>query len=341
MPASTDTPGSNHPTDTDGSGDARLAPASGADDTAEAAEIVGGFLDEMLQPTLDEIDIIASSDGRKPTSIPTGFADLDYLAGGGLAWGSLAVVAGHPGVGCSTLALQFARCAAIKHGIPAAYVVLDSTPQAVTLRLLSAETAIPHRYLQTGRLSDEEWTTLAHRMSLISEAPIAITRPEDRDVAAVSRFLRRLIDKHDIRLIVIDSLHLLTARTGLPYENREREVSEITRKLKALALDTDTAIVATAQVSTNPGPRQPFPMPISLADLRDSGSIAHVADYVILLDRPDAWERDHPRGGEADLYLAKNRFGPTAVTTVAHLLHVCRYADMAHSEPPQETVAKA
>jgi replicative DNA helicase len=132
-----------------------------------------------------------------------------------------------------------------------------------------------------------------------------------------------------MQLVVVDSLHMVTARQDLPYENREREVAEVTRRLKRLALDSNIAIVATAQLSFNPGPRQPVMPPPSLADLRDSGTIAHVADNVLLIYRPDAWDRDDPRAGEADFILAKHRHGPTATLLVGQQLHYGRFVTLA------------
>ncbi|WP_141717648.1 DnaB-like helicase C-terminal domain-containing protein [Nocardia altamirensis] len=294
-------------------------------DTFEGAD--GTFLEGLLQPTIDDIDARAVAGGPPaPGSVPTGFTEFDELTGG-LARGTLTVIAGHPGVGCSTLALNIAAFAAISRGMPTACLVLDSAPTAVTRRLLAAEAKINYHDIQTGRMTDDDWTKLARRMSEISEAPIAITRPKNRDITAVKRFLSNLIDQFEIELIMIDSLHLLTARQEPPYENREREIGEITRQLKVFALDTNTAIVVTSQMSTNPGPRQPFPVATSLADLRDSGSIAHIADYVLFLERPDAWEPDHPRGGEADLRLAKNRHGPTVTFLLEHQLHLARFRE--------------
>ncbi|MFC4859504.1 replicative DNA helicase [Actinophytocola glycyrrhizae] len=282
---------------------------------------------ELLQPAMDQLDAIASRGGNT-LNIPTGFADLDAVTSG-LSRGSLTIIGAHPGVGASTLALNFVRTAAVRHGIPAAYLSLDNPVDAVTQRLLSAEAKIRLTDMRSGRMSDDDWTRLARRMTEISEAPIVISRPEHMDITALTKAITELTAQKGVQLIVVDPLHLVTARRDLPYENREREIAEITRRLKRLALDTNIAIIATAQLSTNPGPRQPTPPRPSLADLRDSGTIAHVADYVLFINRPDAWERDDPRAGEADLILAKHRHGPTATIVAAHQLHYSRFADLA------------
>lgn len=311
-------------------------------DTDEAVQRARSFIDDaasnstsrhftelfdLLQPTMDELDAIASQGGTA-RNIPTGFDDLDAITNG-LPAGSLTVIGAPPGVGASTLALCFARSAAVRHAIPAAYLTMDSTVKTVTQRLLSGEARVRLEDMRSGRMDDHAWTRLAKRMAEISEAPIVITRPKDVEIGALTDAIRDLSIQQEVRLVVIDSLHLVTARRDLPYENREREIAEITRRLKRLALDANIAIVVTAQLSTNPGPRQPIPAWPSLADLRDSGTIAHVADYVLLIHRPDAWERDDPRMGEADLILAKHKHGRTATITVAHQLHYCRFADLA------------
>ncbi|MFI7527499.1 DnaB-like helicase C-terminal domain-containing protein [Nocardia salmonicida] len=291
------------------------------------------FLEEWLQPAMDEVDTIASRGGIS-LGIPTGFNELDELTNG-LHMGTVTVVGAYPGVGASTLVLDFARSSAVKHNLETLFLTLETQPMSVVKRLLSAEAKVKLFDLNSGRMSDEDWTKLAKRMSQVSEAPLILHRPTERDINAVVDLVTDTAERSEtdpersgLRLVVIDSLQLLTARKGLTYENREREVSEVMRRLKALALDLDIAVVVTSQLSTNPGPRQ-FPRIPALADLRDSGTIAHVADTVVLLHRPDAWERDDPRGGEADLIVAKHRQGPTATITVAHQMHLSRFVDMA------------
>ncbi|WP_418153949.1 DnaB-like helicase C-terminal domain-containing protein [Actinoalloteichus caeruleus] len=264
----------------------------------------------VLQSTVDEVDAIASR-GGSGYHIPTGFHALDDLTGG-LRRGSLTVVGAHPGVGSSTLASDFIRGAAVRHGVASAYLTLDDTAEAVTQRLLCAVNKIRLADMRTGRMTDKGWTRLAKGVSAIHEKLVVITRLGDPDIAAVEDAVASLTAAQDTQLVIVDSLHMVTARRDVLYENREREVAEVTRRLKRLALDHNIAVVATVQLSCNSGPRQPVMPAPSLADLRDSGTIAHVADNVLLIHRPDAWDRDDPRAGEADLILAKHRHGPTA-----------------------------
>ncbi len=136
---------------------------------------------------------------------------------------------------------------------------------------------------------------------------------------------RRLKQKHDIRLIVIDYLQLMSS--GKKVESRQQEVSEFSRSLKLLAKELEVPVVAVCQL--NRGPEQRTDKKPQVSDLRESGSLEQDADMVILLHRPpDAFERDDPRGGEADLIVGKHRNGPTATITVAHQLHLSRFVDM-------------
>lgn len=284
----------------------------------------GSELGELLEPMMDELDAVAGGTFRR---VLTGLTEFDTLTAG--LWnGTLTVLAGHPGVGVSVLALAIARHAAIRQNIPSVYICYEADKNTVTQRVVSAESGISSASMRGGYMTDDDWTKMAHAMGVIADAPLTICRPRSRDVTAVSRYIDALIADQSIALVVIDSLHYLTARKDLSYENPEREIAEITRRLKTYALDNRIPVVVTSQLSTNPGPRQPFPIPTSLADLRDSGTIAHVADHVVFLHRPDTWDPTEPRRGEADLIVAKNRTGPDAKVTIRHEIHLNRFSDL-------------
>jgi replicative DNA helicase len=163
-------------------------------------------------------------------------------------------------------------------------------------------------------------------MSEISEAPLYIDDSPNLTMMEIRAKSRRLHQKADLRLIVIDYLQLMTS--GKKVESRQQEVSEFSRQIKLLAKELEVPVVAMSQL--NRGPEQRTDKKPMLADLRESGSIEQDADMVILLHRPDAFERDDPRGGEADLIIAKHRNGPTKTITVAHQLHLSRFTNMAH-----------
>jgi replicative DNA helicase len=280
-------------------------------------------LEELLQPTMDEIDAIASRGGSS-LGVPTGFADLDELTNG-LHPGQMIIVAARPGVGKSTLGLDWARSCSIKHGMTSVVFSLEMSRTEIVMRMLSAEAKIRLADMRGGRMTDDDWTRLARRMSEISEAPLFIDDSPNMTMMEIRAKARRLKQRHDLKLIVLDYMQLMTS--GKRVESRQQEVSEFSRQLKLLAKELEVPVVAMSQL--NRGPEQRTDKRPMLADLRESGSLEQDADMVLLIHRPDAWERDDPRAGEADLILAKHRAGPTATITVAHQLHYSKFADLA------------
>jgi replicative DNA helicase len=281
-------------------------------------------LEELLQPTMDEIDAIASRGGSSQ-GIPTGFADLDEVTNG-LHPGQMIIVAARPGVGKSTLGLDFARSCSIKHGLSSVIFSLEMSRTEIVMRMLSAEARIRLADMRGGRMSDDDWTRLARRMSEISEAPLFVDDSPNMTMMEIRAKARRLKQRNDLKLVIVDYLQLMTS--GKRVESRQQEVSEFSRQLKLLAKEIEVPVIAISQL--NRGPEQRTDKRPMLSDLRESGSLEQDADIVLLINRPDAWERDDPRAGEADLILAKHRAGPTATVTVAHQLHYSRFADLAH-----------
>ncbi|KKC06174.1 replicative DNA helicase [Mycobacterium nebraskense] len=225
----------------------------------------------------------------------------------------------------STLGLDFMRSCSIKHRMASVIFSLEMSKSEIVMRLLSAEAKIKLSDMRSGRMSDDDWTRLARRMSEISEAPLYIDDSPNLTMMEIRAKARRLKQKADLKLVVVDYLQLMTS--GKKHESRQVEVSEFSRQLKLLAKEIEVPVVAIAQL--NRGPEQRTDKKPMLSDLRESGSLEQDADMVILLNRPDAFERDDPRGGEADFILAKHRNGPTKTVTVAHQLHLSRFANMA------------
>ncbi|REH31034.1 replicative DNA helicase [Kutzneria buriramensis] len=284
-------------------------------------------LDELLEPTLLELEAIASSGGGA-IGIPTGFVDLDRLTNG-LQPGQMITVAGRPGHGKSTLGLDVARSCSIKHGWTSVIFSLEMSKTEIVSRMLSAEAEIRMADMRSGSMTDEHWTRLARRITEISEAPLFIDDSPNLTMMEIRAKARRLKQRHDLRLVVVDYMQLMTS--GKRVESRQQEVSEFSRNLKLLAKELEVPVIAISQL--NRGPEQRVDKRPMLSDLRESGSIEQDSDLVILVNRPDAYERDDPRAGEADLILAKHRGGPTATITVAHQLHYSRFADLASDYP--------
>lgn len=225
----------------------------------------------------------------------------------------------------STLGMDFMRACSVRNGLASVIFSLEMSRTEIVMRLLSAESKIKLGDMRSGRMSDDDWTKLARRMSEISEAPLFVDDSPNLTMMEVRAKARRLKQRHDLKLIVVDYLQLMTS--GRKVESRQQEVSDFSRNLKLLAKELEVPVVAISQL--NRGPEQRTDKRPQVADLRESGSLEQDADMVILLHRPDAFERDDPRGGEADLILGKHRNGPTSTITVAHQLHLSRFVDMA------------
>jgi replicative DNA helicase len=225
----------------------------------------------------------------------------------------------------SALALDVCRAASVKSGLTSVLFSLEMSRNEITMRLLSAEARVPLQAMRTGQLGEDDWTRLARRMSEVVDAPLFIDDSPNMSMMEIRSKCRRLKQRNDLRLVVIDYLQLMSSPKRV--ENRQQEVSELSRSLKLLAKELNVPVVALAQL--NRGPEMRTDKRPLLADLRESGSIEQDADVVILLHREDAYERESPRAGEADLIVAKHRNGPTTTVTVAFQGHYSRFVDMA------------
>jgi replicative DNA helicase len=280
-------------------------------------------LSDIMPGALVEIEAIGSRGGSM-TGVPTGFADLDSLTNG-LHSGQMIVIAARPALGKSTLALDLARAASIKHGLTSVLFSLEMSRNEITMRLLSAEARVALHSMRTGQMSDDDWSRLARRMSEVANAPMFIDDSPNMSMMEIRAKCRRLKQQHDLRLVIVDYLQLMTSPKRV--ENRQQEVSELSRSLKLLAKELNVPVIAVAQL--NRGPEQRTDKRPMLSDLRESGSIEQDSDVVILLHREDAYERESPRAGEADFIVAKHRNGPTTTVTVAFQGHYSRFVDMA------------
>jgi replicative DNA helicase len=277
----------------------------------------------LLMPTLTELEAIQNHDGAV-NGVPTGFDDLDALTNG-FHPGQLVVIAGRPGQGKSTLSMDVMRCAAIKHDLPSVLFSLEMTKSEITMRFLSAEARVQLTKMRNGHMSDDDWGKMARRMGEVAEAPIFIDDSPNLTMMEIRAKARRLKQQHGLRLVVVDYLQLMTSPKRV--ENRQQEVAEMSRSLKLLAKDLDVPVIAVSQL--NRGAETRADKRPQLADLRESGAIEQDADIVILLHREDAYDRESPRAGEADLIVAKNRNGPTMDIAVSSQLHYSSFTNMA------------
>ena len=224
----------------------------------------------------------------------------------------------------STLALDFARSAAIGHDQPSIFFSLEMGKSEIAMRLLSAEGAIPLQHMRKGTLDPRDWTTVASTRGRINDAPLYIDDSPNMTLVEIRAKCRRLKQRAGLKMVVIDYLQLMTS--GKRVESRQQEVSEFSRALKLLAKELQVPVIALSQLNRGSEARQDKKPQIS--DLRESGSIEQDADMVILLHRDSVYEKD-VRPGEADLIVAKHRNGPTATINVAFQGHYSRFADMA------------
>ncbi|GAA4372809.1 replicative DNA helicase [Nocardioides caricicola] len=281
-------------------------------------------LSDIMDGVLDEIEAISNREAGI-YGVPTGFADFDDLTNG-FHGGQMIIVAARPAMGKSTLALDFCRAASIHNNLTSVFFSLEMTRSEITMRLLSAEAKVPLNHIRNGNMNDDDWAKLARKMGEVSSAPMFIDDSPNMTMMEIRAKARRLRQRHDLRLIVIDYLQLMTS--GKKVESRQLEVSEFSRQIKLLAKELEVPVIALSQL--NRGPEQRADKRPMVSDLRESGSIEQDADMVVLLHRDDVYEKESTRPGEADLIVAKHRNGPTRDITVAFQGHYSRFVDMAH-----------
>lgn len=241
------------------------------------------------------------------TGIPSYFTALDHFTSG---WqnADLVILAARPSVGKSALALNFAENAAIRYRAPVAYFSLEMSREQLLLRLLSSRASIEQTSLRNGRLKGEEWAKLVDAASVLAQAPIYVDDNPLITVAEIRSKARRMKAEVDLQMVVIDYLQLMQGdrRSG---ENRQQEISEISRSLKALARELNVPIIALAQLSREverTGDKRP-----GLSHLRESGALEQDADLVMFIYREDYYDRNTDQKGIAEIIIGKHRNGPT------------------------------
>lgn len=277
---------------------------------------------DTINATMEEIEH-AGNRGGGMVGVPTGFADLDALTNG-LHPGQMIVIAARPAIGKSTIGLDIVRAASIKHGITSVVFSLEMSRNEITMRMLAAEAGVLLQNMRKGTMRSEDWTKLAQTMGRISEAPLFIDDSPNMTLMEIRAKCRRLKQRHNLGIVVIDYLQLMTS--GRRVESRQQEVAEFSRALKLLAKELEVPVIAISQL--NRGAEQRTDKRPQMSDLRESGSIEQDADIVMLLHREDAYERESPRAGEADIIVAKHRNGPTDNIVVAFQGHYARFVDM-------------
>ncbi len=260
---------------------------------------------ETIKEAIEKIQELHEFEGEI-TGTPTGFKDLDKLTAG-LQPSDLIIVAGRPAMGKTTLAMNIAEHAAIKHDVPVAIFSMEMSSLQLVMRLFSSLGQIDQTKLRTGNLNDLDWPKLTSAMNLLHKSRIFIDETPSLSPSELRARARRLKRKHDIGLIVVDYIQLM-AVPGTK-ENRATEIAEISRSLKAIAKELNVPVVALSQLNRALEQR-PDKRP-KMADLRESGSIEQDADLIIFIYRDEMYNDETPEKGKAEIIIGKHRNGPT------------------------------
>ncbi|MFE9232840.1 replicative DNA helicase [Cellulosimicrobium funkei] len=224
-------------------------------------------LAEILGPTFDEIEA-AQGRGEGMTGVPTGYSDFDRLTNG-LHPGQMIVVAARPAIGKSVLGINVATHAAVHHQMAAVIFSLEMSRNEITMRLLAAEAKVPLTRMRSGKMDEQDWQKLASTMGKVAEAPLFIDDSPNMSLMEIRAKCRRLKQRHDLKLVVIDYLQLMSS--GKRVESRQQEVSEFSRALKLLAKELEVPVIAISQL--NRGPEQRGDKKPQMSDLRESGCL--------------------------------------------------------------------
>jgi replicative DNA helicase len=267
------------------------------------------------------------------TGVPSGFTALDRITSG---WqpSDLVIIAARPGMGKTAFVVSAMRNAALDHGQGVAIFSLEMSSVQLVNRLISAEAELESEKLKRGEMADYEWEQLLHKTSKLSEAPIFIDDTPGLSILELRAKARRLAQQHDIKLLIIDYLQLMSGGDANKNSggNREQEIASISRALKGIAKELNIPVIALSQLSraveTRGGDKKP-----QLSDLRESGSIEQDADMVMFLYRPEYYgitqgEDGAPLNGTAEVIIAKHRNGKLDTVQLKFIGKFTKFADL-------------
>ncbi len=287
-------------------------------------------LGQVFQDTLADIE---ERPDRGFIGVPTGFVDLDNMTRG-LNPGNLIVIAGRPGMGKTSLALNIAEHVAIREHKPVGVFSLEMSQMELALRVLSSEVDIPFGPLRSGHLSQKQWKRVIQTVKAVSTAPLFIDDSANPSMLEIASKARRLKAETGLELIIVDYLQLMQGSGR--YENRNVEISAITRSLKQLAKELNIPVIALSQLSRQPERRGGDHRP-QLADLRESGSIEQDADVVVFIYREEMYHPGTENARLAELIIAKHRNGETGTVEMVFFADTTKFRNRAHddgSAPP-------
>jgi replicative DNA helicase len=292
-------------------------------------------MNKAVKDAMEYIESIHSNSNSK-FSVPTGFYELDELLGG-FQKSDLIIVAARPSMGKTAFALTLTRNAAIDHNVPVGIFSLEMSTMQLVIRMLCAEGRLNAHLVRTGKLPLDEGAKLSRNAHKLIEAPVYVDDTPAQSILEIRAKARRLKVEKNIGLIIIDYLQLMTGPAKV--ESREREISHISRSLKALAKELNIPVIALAQLNravearTDKRPQ--------LSDLRESGSIEQDADVVLFLNRPEYYgilrdENGNSNEGVAEVIVGKQRNGPIGDVRLAFIKEYARFENLAHARQIEE-----
>jgi replicative DNA helicase len=273
----------------------------------------------LLSKAVDRIDLLFHQEDPI-TGVPTGFADIDEMTAG-LQPSDLIIVAGRPSMGKTTLAMNFAENAAIRHKCPVAIFSMEMPGEQLAMRMMSSLGRIDQHKIRIGKLDDDDWPRLTSAISLLDEAPLFIDDTPALSPNELRARARRLKREHDLGLIVIDYLQLMQIPGHR--ENRTNEISEISRGLKALAKELNVPVITLSQLNRSLEQR-PNKRPV-MSDLRESGAIEQDADVIMFIYRDEVYDEDSVDKGTAEIIIGKQRNGPIGTRRLTFLGQYTRF----------------
>ncbi|WP_067930367.1 replicative DNA helicase [Alicyclobacillus kakegawensis] len=280
-------------------------------------------ISDVLEATFERIEQLYASEG-KLTGVPTGYSELDRMTSG-LQKSDLIILAARPSVGKTAFALNVSQNVAVRAGLPVAIFSLEMSKEQLVQRMLCAEAYIDGHKLRNGTLEDDDWPKLSMGVSALAGSPIYIDDTPGITVPEMRSKLRRLKSQVGLGLVTVDYLQLIRGRRTNS-DNRQQEISEISRSLKQLARELEVPVMALAQLSRSVEQRQDKrPM---LSDIRESGSIEQDADIVAFLYRDDYYDPESERKNIVEVLIAKQRNGPTGKVELVFLKNYNKFVNL-------------
>jgi len=291
------------------------------------------LMEDIIHTVLQQIDAARKHDSTY-TGVPSGFSELDSITGG---WqkSDLIVVAARPGMGKTAFVLSMARNMAVEYNKPVAFFSLEMTSEQLVTRLLSSESELSANQLRKGQLQSYQWEQLNARINKLVRAPLYIDDTPALSVFELRAKCRRLKAQHDIQMIIVDYIQLMTSgQEGKG--NREQEISTISRSLKSLSKELGVPVIALSQLNRSVETRPNTSKKPQLSDLRESGAIEQDADLVLFIYRPEYYkltedENGNSTEGKAMIIVGKHRNGATGEIRLRFVSNFARFEDLESS----------